>query len=109
MDYLQRFNEQIADFSDIGTNYSQRMYLIEMMLFSYAEKLRDVDFSTFTVSDLKAAIEDIIEYQTDEYDEPYAFESQNIGNPIYEINSLAGLSKQVLSIKPLRKKKRRFF
>jgi hypothetical protein len=40
------------------------MHLIEMMLFGSAEKLEDVDFSTFVVSELKDTINDILEYES---------------------------------------------
>jgi hypothetical protein len=109
MDFLQRFNEQIATTTDQGAQYSQRMYLIELMLFGNAEKIGDVDFSTFTFSDLKDTIDDILEYESDETADPIYGEGANIGNPIYEINSLAGLSKEILAIEPQRKKIRRFF
>lgn len=109
MDFLQRFNEQTANIGDQGTLYSQRMYLIEMMLFGNAKKLKDVDFSSFTLSELKNTIDDILEYESDETADPIYGEAANIGNPIYEINSLAGLTKEILAIEPQRKKIRRFF
>lgn len=109
MDYLQRFNEQITNLSDQGEHFSQRMYLIEMMLFGNAKKLGEVDFTTFTLTELKDTVDDILGYESDETSDPVFGEGANIGNPIYEINSLAGLTKEILAIEPQRKKKRRFF
>ncbi|OIJ11483.1 hypothetical protein BKP35_12125 [Anaerobacillus arseniciselenatis] len=109
MDLLQRFEEAMTVHSlDIDTTYSKRMYLIEMMLYGSSEKVGDVDFSTFTVSELKKTIDDILEYESDEITD-YDFEdARNIGNPIYELNSLAGLTNNILAVKPQQKKKRRF-
>ncbi|EFV74965.1 hypothetical protein [Cytobacillus pseudoceanisediminis] len=109
MEYLQRVNDQIASISGQEETYSQRMYLIELMFYGHAKKLKDVDFSTFTLSELRDAATDILEYEPDETADPVYGEGANIGNPIYEINSLAGITKEVLSLEPKRVKKRRFF
>jgi hypothetical protein len=109
MDVLQRFNEQATVHTFEGNKFNKRMYLIELMQFSSAEKLGDVDFSRFTVSDLKDTFNDILEYESDEVQDPCYGWGANIGNPIYEINILAGLTSEVLSVKPQRTKKRRFF
>lgn len=112
MNILQCFNQSLDQHHslfDEGANFSKRMYLIEMMLYGYAEKLGEVDFSTFTASDLRTTINDIMGYESDEISDHDFGEDRNLGNPIYELNSLAGLTKEVLSIKPLQKKKRRFF
>jgi hypothetical protein len=110
MDFLQRFNEEVDKVAlRDGTLFTMRMYLINLMCYSSAKKLKDVDFSTFTVSDLKDSFEVIFEYESDEYDDPSYGECRNIGNPIYELNSLAGFIQGVLAIKPQLEKIRRFF
>lgn len=108
MNALQRFNESISsDLLNENSNYSQRMYLIDVMFYSDAKKLGDVDFSTFSASDLKDTIDDILQYESDESSD-FMEEGTNMGNPIYEINSLAGITKNILDIQPQQKKKRRF-
>ncbi len=108
MDFLHRFNEHLGTY-DRGAAFSQRMYLIDLLLFSEAQKIGDVDFSTFTVTDLKNAMDDICSYESDEMADPHYGDGANFDNPIYEINLLAGLKKEVVALKPERKKIRRFF
>ena len=111
MSILQRFNANVDEYA-LGeqNNFSQRMYLLNLMQFGSAEKLRDVDFTKFTVLDLKETINDLIDYRPEEVSEPdYDGECMNLGNPLYEINALAGINKEIQKLKPKREKIRRFF
>lgn len=109
-DYLLRFNTNLENYGFNNGNFSQRMYLMNLMLFESGEKVGDVDFSTFTVKDLKDVIGDLLEYQSDETSDPDCDgECINMGNPLYELNVLAGINRDVLKIKPQRTKIRRFY
>ncbi|MGY3716099.1 hypothetical protein ACWE42_11305 [Sutcliffiella cohnii] len=110
MDFLQRFNKQISTRPSMSSNYSQRIYLIDLMLYSEAQTLKDVDFSSFTLDELKNAMDDILDYHPDEtLDSYYDKEDRNMDNPIYEINALQGMIRDISKLKPLRRKNRRFF
>ena len=112
MSIVQKFDEQIANqvmSENYGHSFKQRMYLIELMLYGDAEKLGDVDFTSFTVGELKDTLDDIMSYESDEIHGYETSETINVGNPLLEINRLAGIQNDILKIKPLRMKRRRFF
>jgi len=111
MSLVQKFEELVANQTmsgDYGHSFRQRMYLIELMLYRDAEKLGDIDFTSFTVGELKDALDDIMNYESDEIHDYEASETINVGNPLLEINRLAGIWQEVSNIKPIRKKRRKF-
>ncbi|RTR26597.1 hypothetical protein EKG37_21245 [Robertmurraya yapensis] len=111
MSILQRFNANVDEYALGEQNtLNQRMYLLSIMQFGTAEKLKDVDFSSFSASDVIDVIEDLFEYQSDEGIDPeYDGECINLGNSLYEINALAGINKEIIKLKPKRDRIRRFF
>ncbi|MEQ2527640.1 hypothetical protein WMO40_13090 [Bacillaceae bacterium CLA-AA-H227] len=111
MSILQRFNANVDEYA-LGeqSTLNQRMYLLNIMQFGTAEKLKDVDFSSFSASEVKSVIDDLFEYQSDEVSDPqYDGECINLGNPLYEINALAGINQAIIKLKPKRDRIRRFF
>ena len=107
---LQRFVSSIGESSvpeDIHAQNTRKIRLISLMLYD-KEKVGEVDFDSFTLDDLVLAREEIIDYNSDEFDEGQVDFFPNAENGLYHVNRLAHIFKKVKSIQSIRKK-RRFF
>lgn len=110
MSYLQRFEENVAHRTlSNKTRYEKRMVLLNEVMYGESKEIGEVDFSAFTVGDFEDAINDMVEYEPDELIESTMDQCVNLGNPIYEINCLAGIVKDVTLLKPQNRKRRTFF
>lgn len=81
------------------------MHVINLVEYSSASKIGDVDFDSFDVEHVEGALDEMIHYMPDEYGDD---EGENIHQSITEINRIAHI-KLILHRLPSSMKKKRFF
>lgn len=78
------------------------MQLIEWICYSPKTNFSDIDFSSFSVEQAKAAFEELFNYYADDSG---GDEDENCGNLLVEINRIAHMRQSVQSLKAPRKRR----